>query len=111
MAAWNKDELARIGSTDELEIRSLRSDGTLGKPVTIWVVSHGGDLYIRSVKGPTAAWFRGTKVRNEGRIRAGGVEKDVTFVDPDDDVADALDAAYRDKYRRYGESLVDPILS
>jgi hypothetical protein len=32
-----------------------------------------------------------------GHIRAGGVDRDVTFVDPDDDVDDQLDEAYAGK--------------
>jgi hypothetical protein len=79
VTAWTRDELAKIGAADELEIASLRRDGSLRKRVTIWVVRHGNDLYVRSVNGPMAAWFRGTQVRQEGRIWAGGIEKDVTF--------------------------------
>jgi hypothetical protein len=111
VTAWTRDELDRIGRAEELDIRSLRRDGTLRKPVTIWVVPHDDGLYVRSFRGPTAGWFRGTQVRHEGRIRAGGVEKDVTFVDADHKVDDALDAVYRDKYRRYGESFVNPMFS
>jgi hypothetical protein len=111
MTAWTRDELARIGAAEEVQIASLRRDGTLRNPVTIWVVRHGDDLYVRSVNGRTAAWFRGTQVRHEGHIRAGGVEKDVTFVDADHDSDDALDAAYRTKYRRYAASIVGSIVS
>jgi len=46
-------------------------------------------------------------VRHEGRIWAGGVEKDVTFVDADHDIDDQIDAAYRAKYRRYSASLIN----
>jgi hypothetical protein len=47
-------------------------------------------------------WFRGTRTRQEGRIRAGGTEHAVSFVDVDDaEVNDRIDAAYRAKYRRY----------
>jgi hypothetical protein len=104
MTAWTSDELTKIGTADELRIASLRGDGTLRKPVIIWVVRHGDDLYVRSVNGPTAAWFRGAQERREGHIWAGGIEKDVTFVDADD-IDDALDAAYRAKYRRSPSSV------
>jgi hypothetical protein len=107
MTAWTTDELDRIDAADELEIASLRADGTLRNPVTIWVIRLGDDLYVRSVNGWAGAWFRGTQVRHEGRIRAGGVEKDVTFVDAEPDVDDQIDAAYRSKYRRYAASIVD----
>ena len=111
MTAWTSDELSKIGTAEELEIAPLRRDGTLRTPVTVWVVRHGDDLYVRSVNGRTAAWFRGAQVRYQGRIWAAGVEKDVTFVDAGHDIADELDAAYRTKYRRYAASIISSIVS
>ena len=102
MTTWTSDELTRIGTAEELEIASLRRDDTLRKPVTIWVVRVGDDLYVRSVNGRGASWFRGTQVSHAGRIWAGGVEKDVTFVEETDPgLNDQIDAAYLTKYRRY----------
>jgi hypothetical protein len=70
--------------------------------VTIWVVRVGDALFIRSYKGRTSAWFRGVQVRHEGRIWAGGVAKDVTFMEETDPgLNDQIDAAYRAKYARY----------
>jgi hypothetical protein len=111
MTAWTTDELENIDAADELAIASLRPDGTLRNPTTIWVVRVGDDLYVRSVNGPTSGWFRGTQVRHEGRIRAGGVERDVTFVDEDHDIDDQIDDAYRTKYRRYAQSIVGSVLT
>src|SRR5207248_8196219 len=98
MTGWRADELERIESADELEIASLRSNGTLGSPRTIWVVRVDDGLFVRSVNGRTSDWFRGTQRRHEGRIRAGGVEKDVTFVEADE-IEGRIDDAYRQKYR------------
>lgn len=112
MAAWTSDELATIGAAEELRIAPLRRDSTLRNPVTVWVVRHGDDFYVRSVNGRGAAWFRGAQARHEGRIRAGGVEKDVRFVETEDHaIADELDAAYSTKYRRYAASIIDAINS
>jgi hypothetical protein len=111
MTMWSTDELNEIGKAEELKIASLRSDGTLTKPVTIWIVRDGDDLYVRSVNGPAAAWFRGTQARHEGRIEAGGVTKDVTFVDADPEINDQLDAAYRTKYRRYAANIINSIVT
>jgi hypothetical protein len=111
MTTWTSDELNKIGRAEELQIASLRGDGTLRNPVIIWVVRLGDDLYVRSVYGRTSAWFRGVQARHEGRIRAGGIEKDVTFVDADPDINDQIDAAYRTKYRRYAASIINSILS
>lgn len=112
MAGWTNDELNQIGSADELQIASLRRDGTLRNPVTIWVVRVGGDLYVRAVKGRTGPWFRGTQTCHEGRIWAGGVVKDVTFVEESGPaVDDQIDAAYRGKYHRYPKQYVDACLT
>jgi hypothetical protein len=113
MTAWTTDELDKINAADELEIASLRPDATLRNPTTIWVVRLGDDLYVRSVNGRTSGWFRGTQVRHEGRIRAGGVDKDVTFVDVENEgnIADRIDAAYREKYRRYAARIVNSVLT
>jgi hypothetical protein len=112
MTTWTSDELNKIGRAEELEIASVRHDGTLRHPVTIWVVRLGDDLYVRSYRGRGGSWFRGTQVRHAGRIRAGGVEKDVTFVEETDPgMHDQIDAAYRTKYRRYGARYIDPMLA
>ena len=112
MTTWTSDELTSIWEAEELEIAPLRSDDTLRKPVTIWVVRLGDDLYARSVNGRDASWFRGAQVRHEGRVWAGGVEKDVTFVEENDPALnDQLDAAYRAKYRRYARNIVESIVT
>ena len=111
MTTWTSDELTRIANADELQIASLRHDGTLNEPRTIWVVRHGDNLYVRSVNGPDAAWYRGTRQCHQGHIQAGGVDKDVTFQDAGPGLNDQLDAAYRTKYRRYAASIVDSIVS
>jgi hypothetical protein len=111
MTTWTNDELTKIGTAEELKIASLRCDDTLRNPVTIWVVRLGDDLYVRSVNGRTAAWFRGTEVRHEGHIQAGGIGKKVTFVDAASDLNDQIDAVYRSKYRRYAASIIGHIVS
>jgi hypothetical protein len=111
MTEWTNDELDRIGRAEELKIASLRRDGTLRKPVTVWVVRIGDDLFVRSAYGRGAAWFRGTQDNHQGHIESGGIDKDVTFVDADPAVNDQIDATYRSKYRRYGARYVDPIVA
>ena len=111
MTGWTSDELDKIGRAEELRITSLRRDGTPRKPVTIWVVRVGDGLYVRSAYGLNAAWFRGAQLRREGRIEAGGVERDVIFADADSAALDQIDAAYRTKYRRYGPQYVDPMVA
>ncbi|WAL68785.1 DUF2255 family protein [Amycolatopsis cynarae] len=101
MATWSTGELAGIDRAYQIEITSLRRDGSLRSFRIIWGVCVDGDYYVRSVNGPTAAWYRGTRTRHEGRILADGAEKDVSFVDIDDDALnDRIDEAYALKYGR-----------
>jgi hypothetical protein len=112
MPTWSAEELTKIGSAEELEIASVKVDGTLRKPVTIWVVSLGNYLYVRSVHGRTSAWFRGTLLRREGHLWAGGIEKDVSYVEENDlEINNRIDAVYRKKYQRYAASIINSIVS
>ncbi len=112
MTTWTKDELNKSGTAEELQIASLGRDGTLRNPVTIWVVRLANDLYVRPIHGRTSAWFRGTQVRYEGHIQAGGVDKDVAFAEETDpDINEQIDAAYRTKYRRYAASIINTTVS
>ena len=112
MTTWSHGELTKIAAADELEIAPHRTDGTLRNQLPIWVVRVGDDLYVRSWRGQGGAWFRSAEQSHQGHISAGGVEKDVTFanVDAGDAVNDAIDAAYRAKYRRFA-SYVPPMVS
>jgi hypothetical protein len=112
MTTWTNAELDKVGAAEELQIASLRADGTLTKLVTIWVVRVGAELYVRSYKGRGSGWFKGVLVRHAGHIQAGGVEKDVAFVEETDPAAQQqIDAAYRLKYHRYEAEYVDSVLA
>ena len=57
-------------------------------------------------------WFRGTQTRRRGRIQAGVVEKEVKFdFGTDEEVNVQIDAAYREKYRRYPDRIVNSVLT
>ena len=102
MTAWTSEEVATIGDAEELDIASRRPDGTLGRFVTIWVVRTGDDLFVRSVNGRSGTWFRGALAAGEGRIRAGGIERDVAFEEADPVIYAAVTAAYHEKYDDMG---------
>jgi hypothetical protein len=111
MTDWTADELNRIGGADELEIASLRRDGTLRKPVIIWVVRFGDEVFVRSAYGRGAGWYRGTQAGLGGHIKAGGVDKDVSFVDGDPALNDQIDAAFWTKYRGHGAQYVAMVVT
>ena len=102
MSAWTSADLDKIEKTEEMTLSSLRQDGTLRNPVIMWVVRVDEHVYVRAYKGRTSPWFRGAQTKHQGHIRAGGVEKDVAFVEESDsEVNRRVDAAYLAKYARY----------
>src|SRR5437879_3782689 len=107
-AAWTSDDLKAIAAADEIEMAPRRPDGTLGRFTTIWIVRVGDDVYVRSYRGPSGSWYRAALRTRSGHLRAGGIERDVTFdeehgADPAD-----VDHAYRAKYGR--SSYVDAMV-
>jgi hypothetical protein len=108
---WTDKELRGIGGATELQVASRRSDGTLRPYVTIWGVRSGPDVYIRSAYGPQNGWFRRAVAAGDGRIRAGGTERDVSFeqVDAGNPAHHDVDAAYHAKYDRYGPQIVGTV--
>jgi hypothetical protein len=110
VTAWTDDELNRIGNAELLRIASARRDGSIRPYVPIWVVRVGDDLYVRSAYGSNNPWFRRAKASGIGRIRAGGVERDVIFAEAPADAHAAIDAAYHAKYDRHGPRVVGTVV-
>ncbi|MCU1405421.1 MAG: hypothetical protein JWQ43_1724 [Glaciihabitans sp.] len=110
MTNWTAEQLTRIGSAEELQVASNRPDGSIRPFVTIWCVRAGDDIYIRSAYGSTNPWFRRALASGTGRIRAGGVEADVEFSQPDANVHADIDAEYHQKYDRYGPRIVGSVV-
>jgi hypothetical protein len=109
VATWTPEELDRIGQAEELHLATGRRDGGLSQYVTMWVVRAGDDLYVRSAYGQGNPWYRRATAAGEGRVRAGGVERDVTFAPADPAVQADIDAAYHAKYHRYGPQIVGSV--
>jgi hypothetical protein len=100
----------RLGQAEELHVTTARPDGSLRPWVPIWVVRVGDNLLVRSYRGPDGAWYRHATHLPQGRVRAGGLGRDVAF-EPADTTSGAVDEAYRAKYGRYAGSDLDPMLT
>ena len=108
--SWTADELDRIGDAEELQLASRRPDGSLRPFVTIWVVRAGDYVFVRSAYGYGNPWFQRALKAGQGRIQAGGVERDVMF-EPHPETDAAIDAAFHAKYDRYGRAMVGTVVS
>lgn len=109
MTTWTAQELDRIGQAGELQLATRRHQGGISRYVTMWVVRAGDNLYVRSAYDPDNPWYRRARAAKAGRIRAGGLERPVTFETADAAVQDAIDAAYHAKYDRYGPQIVGSV--
>jgi hypothetical protein len=97
---WSKDELHRIAEADDLHIAPFREDGmTYGTLTWIWSVAVDGALYVRAYNGRNSRWYQAALSQKAGRITAAGLTRDVTFEPVDGPINDAIDEAYRAKYR------------
>ena len=92
-----------------LQLATRRRQGGLSRYVTMWVVRVGDDLYVRSAYGPGNPWYRRATAAGAGRVRAGGVERDVRFRSADPAVQGDIDDAYHAKYDRYGPQIVGSV--
>lgn len=101
MTAWTPAELRHIGAARELQIASMRADGTLRPWVPVWVVCVGEQIYVRTWYRRKTGWFGHVLDSRRARIRVPGLEAEVTVEDVGQGI-DALrvgiDAAYRAKY-------------
>ena len=100
MATWNTDELHRIGATEEVRIAAHRADGTLRKPVIVWIVRAGNDLYVRASTGGMPRGFVAYKPATKVGCKRAVSRKTWTssrWLESQDEI----DAAYRSKYARY----------
>ena len=108
-SVWPVDQLECIGAAEEIGLASRRPDGSLRPYVTMWLVRAGGDLYVRSAYGPDNPWYRRAIASGAGRIRASGIERDVSFAQAAPEVQGDIDAAYHAKYDRYGPQIVGSV--
>ena len=112
--AWSPDELEQIGTAEELQIATYRADGTLRPEVPIWVVRASGQVYVRTWYRRDNGWFGHVVNLRRARIRVPGLEVDVAIEDVGDagpELRASVDAAYRAKYGRYGETSVDRMVT
>jgi hypothetical protein len=100
-ASWSAAQLTAIDSEELVLLVDRAQRETLRVPV--WPVVVDGQLYVRSYKGMTSAWFRRVQDDQHQAIELVGRVVPVLFenVDRDDHVNRAISAAYDSKYARF----------
>lgn len=106
MSTWTPETARSLSASQEIQILTRRTDGTLRRPRIIWIVRHDDRVFIRSTNGRDADWFRGAIATGTGQIVSGGSAQEVTFTEADANVLPQVGEAYRAKYGNYA-SIVD----
>jgi hypothetical protein len=109
MTAWTQDDLRKIAGSDDLHVAPFREDGvTYGTPTWIWSIVVDSALYARAYNGRNSRWRQAALRQKAGRITAAGMTKEVAFEPVEGAINDAIDEAYRTKYR--GSPYLDPMI-
>ena len=121
---WSTEQLQLLDAAVELNIAVPRPDGALGRWTTVWVVCVGQGVFVRSWHRRETGWFGRAVTTGRARIRAIGLETDVTGVDLgrigdrsgeepqlQGELFDEVDSAYRTKYGAFGDATVGAMVS
>ena len=99
MTAWTSADLDLIRRNADLYVSPFRDDGvTYGTPTRTWALVVEGQVFVRAANGPTSRWYQAAITQGAGRVRVEVRDYEVTFAEAPANLADAIDAAYEDKY-------------
>jgi hypothetical protein len=99
--------LRHVDGAEEVEIETRRRTGEPRRTI-IWIVTAGGRIYVRSVRGPSGRWYQRLRSTPDGAIHVAGTRTPVRAV-PVDDAAEIerVSEALRRKYAGHGTSLTN----
>ena len=97
---FREEDLAALAAAEEIEIETQAESGIVHRTV-IWVVDRDGDVYLRSVNGAGARWYREATSGRHAAIHVAGRRLPVTLESAADAAGiEACSEGLRAKYRR-----------
>jgi len=97
----NAGPLQRLSRAEEVQIETQRDAQGPAHRVTIWVVVNGDDVYVRSVRGASARWYREITAHPVGALHVDGQRIPVHAIPATDERSIArASAGYQRKYAR-----------
>lgn len=66
------EQLDQLAKAEEVEIETQKDGQSPVHRTIIWVVTIGEDVYVRSVRGVTARWYREISANPTGALYLGG---------------------------------------
>jgi hypothetical protein len=96
---FEQADLTAIAQAEEVRIETHGADGTTHRTI-IWIVEHDGELYIRSVNGPAARWYREATADTSVALLVGDRRYEAQLVPATDPASiEACSAGLKAKYR------------
>jgi hypothetical protein len=96
---FEEGDLTAIARAEEVRIETRAADGTVHRTI-IWIVEHDGQLYVRSVNGPGARWFREATADTSIALLVAGRRFEARVVPATDPASiEACSAGLRAKYQ------------
>ncbi len=97
---FGESDRAALAAAQEIKIETQSATGTVHRTI-IWVAEHDGAVYIRSVNGPDARWYREAISGRPVAFHLGGRRVPVSLVPATDPTSiEACSEGLRAKYRR-----------
>lgn len=95
---FEEGDLTAIAAAEEVRIETRAADGAIHRTI-IWIVEHDGQLYVRSVNGPGARWFREATADTSIALLVDGKRYEANVVPATDPASiEACSAGLREKY-------------
>ncbi len=104
---FSEEIAARLGRTEEIEIETRSAAGVVHR-TTIWVVVEGGEVFVRSVTGAGARWYREISANPSAAVHVGGDRIPVTAVPATE--AASVGRASAEYLRKYASSEYAPAM-
>jgi hypothetical protein len=99
------DDLERLAAVEEVEIETQAPDGPVHRTI-IWVVVDDSEVFVRSVNGHPARWFREASTNPAVALHLDGRRLPATAIPATDpDSIERISAALRAKYTHDRTSL------
>jgi hypothetical protein len=97
--SFDAETLRLLDETGEVRIETRRDENAPEHRTIIWVVTFGGDVFVRSVRGPQGRWYREVSANPAAALHVGDRRIPVRAVSEDDEATiERVSEAYRSKY-------------
>jgi len=99
--SFDTETLGLLDETEEVRIETRRDEDSPEHRTIIWVVVTGGEVFVRSVRGPKGRWYQEISAYPEGALHAGDTRIPVRAAPAtEESMVDAVSDAIRSKYEQ-----------